>query len=233
MKNTVVVKSFPNGLALYLDEELEFDVLLRQVAEKFRESDPFFRDAALAVSFEGRQLSFEEESRLVWTIMDNSRLNITCIVGKDEESEKIYGRALDDFYRKQEEAQTTGQFYRGTLREGQMLETESSIIILGNVCQGSSVMAAGDIVVLGSLQGSAYAGGNGRPGHYIAALEMTPQKLKIGDFKYITEEKRRWPFLGKGGKNSHSNKQPQMAYVENGRIILKPITKESLTGTSL
>lgn len=191
MKNTVVVKSFPNGLALYLDEKIEFEKLLKQVAEKFRESDPFFRDAAMAVSFEGRKLSFEEESRLVWAIMDNSRLNITCIVGKDEENEKIYGRALEDYYRKQEEAQTTGQFYRGTLRDGQMLETESSIIVLGDVCQGSSVIAAGDIVILGSLQGSAYAGGNGRPGHYIAALEMTPQKLKIGDFKYIAEEKRK------------------------------------------
>lgn len=230
MKSTVVVKKFADGLAIYLDPEPEFETLLEQVAGKFRESDRFFRDVTVAVSFEGRQLTFEEESRLVRTIMENSRINVTCIVGKDEENDRIYGRALDDYYRRQEEEATSGQFYRGTLRDGQILETESSIIILGDICHGASVMAAGDIVILGRLAGRAYAGGNGQPGHYIAALEMTPQKLKIGDFKYITEEKRKGLFGGLGGKTSHSRAQPQMAYVEDGRIILKPITKESLSG---
>lgn len=65
--------------------------------------------------------------------------------------------------------------------------------MLGDVNPGSSVIAAGDIVVLGSLRGNAYAGGNGRPGHYIAALEMAPQKIKIGDFKYIANEKANGP----------------------------------------
>ncbi len=31
-----------------------------------------------------------------------------------------------------------------------------------------------------------------RDHHFIAALEMTPQKLKIGDFKYKTKESRLW-----------------------------------------
>ena len=103
-------------------------------------------------------------------------MNITCIVGKDEEKNRIYGKALEEFRRKRYEEESAGQFYRGTLRRGQILETESSIIVLGDVNPGSSVIAAGDIVVLGSLRGNAYAGGNGRPGHYIAALEMAPQK---------------------------------------------------------
>ncbi len=130
-----------------------------------------------------------------------------------------------------------GQFYRGTLRRGQILETESSIIVLGDVNPGSSVIAAGDIVVLGSLRGNAYAGGNGRPGHYIAALEMAPQKIKIGDFKYIANEKSKWTFgthglyglHGSDRNAGHAPKiQPQTAYVEKERIILKPITNELL-----
>ena len=85
MKNAVIVKSFRNGLTLYLDSDLDFGQLLEEVAGKFNESKEFFSDASVAVSFEGRELSFEEEDSLIETIRINSHLNITCIVGKDEE----------------------------------------------------------------------------------------------------------------------------------------------------
>lgn len=63
MKNAVIVKSFRNGITLYLDGNMEFEQLLEEVADKFKESKEFFRDATVAVSFEGRDLSFEEEDR--------------------------------------------------------------------------------------------------------------------------------------------------------------------------
>lgn len=89
MKNAVIVKSFQNGLILYLDKEIEFEELLEEAAAKFKESERFFKDAAVAVSFVGRSLTLEEETRLVEAIMDNSSLNITCIVGRDEETESF------------------------------------------------------------------------------------------------------------------------------------------------
>ena len=79
----------------------------------------------------GRSLTLEEETRLVEAIMDNSSLNITCIVGRDEETERFYARALECVGRKKAQEESAGQFYRGTLRKGQILETESSIIVLG------------------------------------------------------------------------------------------------------
>lgn len=118
MKNAVIVKSFRNGLTLYLDSDLDFGQLLEEVAGKFKESKEFFSDASVAVSFEGRELSFEEEDSLIETIRTNSQLNITCIVGKDEEKNRIYGKALEEFRRKRYEEESAGQFYRGTLRRG-------------------------------------------------------------------------------------------------------------------
>ncbi len=250
MKNSVVVKSFPNGIALYLDKEADFELLAEETARRFRENGHFFRDAAVAVSFEGRELSFEEEVRLAGAITDNSGLQIACIAGRDEEGE-LYVRALREYRRRMEMAQTDGQFYRGSLKRGQILETESGIIVLGDVEPGACVIAAGSIIVLGKLGGRACAGGCGSPGHYIVSLEMTPQKLKIGDFKYSAKEENRETegtksalrrgrmkmaaaFAGRSPSVFHSpgraeaETQPQMAYVENGRIVLRTLTKESL-----
>lgn len=221
MKNPVIIKSFPNGLSLYLDEDIEFDSLLNEIALKFKESANFFKNARMGISFEGRRLTDEEERMIVEVISANSSLNIACIIGKDEETNRNYIRALQqlDFHR--QEMENAGQFYKGTLKDGQILETDNSIIVLGDVYPGACIISKKDIIVLGGLYGQAYAGGNGLDGHFVVALEMSPEKLKIGEFKYKTSEKQsKWSIRPKV--------QPKIAYVNNGHVIMEAITKELL-----
>lgn len=222
MKNPVIIKSFPNGLSIFLDSELPFSQLLNEIAVKFSESANFFKDAHMVLSFEGRVLSDQEERQIVDTISANSRLNIVCIMGKDEETDRNFIKALQKLSFHQEVMENAGQFYKGTLKDGQILETENSIIVLGDVYPGACIISSKDIVVLGGLYGQAYAGGNGEDGHFVVALEMSPEKLKIGDFKYKTSEKQsKWSIKPKI--------QPKIAYVNDARVKLEPITKELLS----
>ena len=221
MKNPVIIKSFPNGLSIYLDEEMPFDQLLTEIGLKFKESAHFFKNASMVLSFEGRKLSDQEERMIIHTITANSELNVMCIMGKNEETNKNYIKARQKLSYHQQVMENAGQFYKGTLKDGQMLETENSIIVLGDVYPGACVISSKDIIILGGLYGQAYAGGNGEDGHFVVALEMSPEKLKIGDFKYKTSEKQsKWPIKPKV--------QPKIAYVEDGRVKLEPITKELL-----
>lgn len=221
MKNPVIIKSFPNGLSIYLDEEMPFEQLLKEIGLKFKESAHFFKNASMVLSFEGRMLSDQEERMIINTITANSDLNVMCIMGKNEETNKNYIKALQKLSYHQQVMENAGQFYKGTLKDGQMLETENSIIVLGDVYPGSCVISSKDIIILGGLYGQAYAGGNGEDGHFVVALEMSPEKLKIGDFKYKTSEKQsKWSIKPKI--------QPKIAYVEDGRVKLEPITKELL-----
>lgn len=221
MKNPVIIKSFQNGLSIYLDEEMPFAQLLEEIAFKFKESAHFFKDASMVLSFEGRQLSDLEERQIVSTITANSSLNVVCIMGKNEETNKNFVKALQKLSYHQQVMENAGQFYKGTLKDGQTLETENSVIVLGDVYPGASIVSNKDIVILGGLFGQAYAGGDGSEGHFVVALEMSPEKLKIGDFKYKTSEKQgKWPIKPKV--------QPKIAYVVDGRVIMETITKELL-----
>lgn len=221
MKNPVIIKSFPNGLSLYLDDEIPFDKLLEEIAAKFKESAHFFKDAKMGLSFEGRELTEEEEHKIINTITANSALNIVCVIGKDDETNQNYVRALRQLAFHQQEMENAGQFYKGVLKDGQILETENSIIVLGDVYPGACIISNKDIVILGGLYGQAYAGGNGMEGHFVVALEMSPEKLKIGEFKYKTSEKQsKWSIKPKV--------QPKIAYVKDGRVIMETITKELL-----
>ena len=56
---------------------------------------------------------------------------------------------------------------------------------------------------------------------YIVALEMEPERLKIGDFKYKTNAKQsKWGI--------HPKVQPKIAHLKNGKIVFDPLTKELL-----
>lgn len=221
MKNPVIIKSFQNGLSIYLDEEMPFSQLLEEIAFKFKESAHFFKDASMVLSFEGRSLSDQEERQIVNTITANSALNVMCIMGKNEETNKNFVKAMQKVSYHQQALENAGQFYKGTLKDGQVLETEHSVIVLGDVYPGASIISNKDIVVLGGLYGQAYAGGSGDEGHFVVALEMSPEKLKVGDFKYKTSEKQsKWSIKPKI--------QPKIAYVRDGRVIIEPITKELL-----
>ena len=221
MKDAVVIKSYQNGISLLLNPESSFEELLEEIAFKFTDSKAFFGDARMALSMEGRVLSDAEQLKIVETIQNCSNLNIVCVVGRDEETEQFFIKALENLDRHFSKEDTSGQFYKGTLKNNQVIETESSIVILGDVYPGSAVISAHNIIVLGGLYGEAYAGGNGEPNHYVVALEMAPERLKIGDFKYKSSKPAKWGIKPKVA--------PQIAYVKNNRLVLESLTKELLS----
>lgn len=218
MKDNILIKKFPNGIKIYLNPDLEFENLLNEVALKFSQSRQFFRDARVALSFEGRALSEEEERLIISTIQQNSDIEILCIVGKNEDTDRNFVKAIQkvDF----QHTDNYGHFYRGTLKNNQKIELDSSVVILGDVYPGSCIVASKDIIVLGGLYGEAYAGVGSEESHYIVALEMSPEKLKISDFRYKPNDKHRWGIKPKV--------QPKIAYVKENHIVIEPITKDLL-----
>ena len=220
MKDTVLIKSFPNGITLHLDPEMPFEDLLKEVEYKFSEAKAFFGKASVALSIEDRVVSGPEEIRLLDAIHSNSDLNIICIVGKDEATNKNFIKALAHVEKKLS-GEEDGQFFKGSLMNKEVLETENSIIVLGDVYPGSAVISSKNVIILGGLYGEAYAGGNGQEGAFIAALEMEPERIKIGDFKYKPGKQGKWGIRPKV--------QPKIAYVKNEKITFEALTKDLLS----
>lgn len=93
-----------------------------------------------------------------------------------------------------------------TVRSGTEIRHPGSIIILGDVNPGGSLIAAGDIFVWGRLRGIAHAGAEGNTDCRIMALHMQPTQLRIADQVARAPEKP--PALY----------QPEVAYVNDGEI---------------
>ena len=220
MKDAVLIKSFPNGITLLMREDASMEEILQELTVKFTEARNFFGSSTMALSMEGRKVTEAEEILILDTIRVNSNVRIACIVGHDDDTYKNFIKALQHMDKKLSGTEG-GQFYKGTLKNREVIETENSIVVLGDVYPGSAVFSAGNIIILGGLYGEAYAGGDGREDAYIVALEMEPERLKIGDFKYKTNAKQlKWGI--------HPKVQPKIAHLKGGKIVFDPLTKELL-----
>ncbi len=100
--------------------------------------------------------------------------------------------------------------HEGTVRSGDRISSNGNLCIIGDVNPGAIVSAKKNIYVWGKLLGIAFAGKNGNKNASIASLYLNPLQLRIADVIAI------------GPKDKPKNFYPEIAVIDNQRIIIKP-----------
>ena len=98
MSQAVVIKSNKYGIHLVLSNEISFKALLDAIVEKFKESEKFFKGAKLAISFEGRKLTHDEEMAIIDAVTSNTSIEILCIVDHDPDREAYVKQQIRHLY---------------------------------------------------------------------------------------------------------------------------------------
>ena len=215
MKQTVILKSNASGITLVLDDKVSFEQILEDTLQVFKDNADFFENSRFAIAFTGRTLTEDEEIQMVLSINENTNAKVIRLISNDEALEQKFMMRQLEF--EHLIANNTGKFHKGSLKDKDVLETEASIIILGDVQEGAKVISKGNVIVLGTLKGNVYAGAGGNEESFVAALIMQPSKLRIAYLTYSNERKK---FLG---RKSNIDKQPQVAKIQGGRIEVSPL----------
>lgn len=117
-----------------------------------------------------------------------------------------------------------GLFYKGTLRSGQDLESKESIVLIGDVNPGASIVSDGNIVIIGSLKGTACAGAGGNRKAFVMALSMNPMQIQIGDIIARSSDKP---------KRTKQKEEAEIAFVEDEHIYIEPVSKSVLNDITI
>jgi septum site-determining protein MinC len=171
-----------NGLLLRLDWDTPLPQLLVELEEHLQQSRTFFEGAQVLLEIGRRPVLHQDMEQLAMVL---SRYGVT-LQGVIPTSEP-YDRpppppprsavipALDAPW-------VTVHFERRTVRSGEKIACEGHVVILGDVNPGAEVIAGYNIVVWGSLKGSAYAGVPDHEDALIAALHLAPIQLRIAGY---------------------------------------------------
>lgn len=106
-----------------------------------------------------------------------------------------------------------------TLRSGQKVETEHTLVVIGDVNSGAELVAGGDIIVLGSLRGVAHAGAYDETGggRFIMAMDLQPTQLRIGS-------------IISRGSGEGQGRSAEIARVDGNLIVVEPYSSKALIG---
>jgi septum site-determining protein MinC len=97
-----------------------------------------------------------------------------------------------------------------TVRSGAHVESNASVVVLGDVNAGAEIIAADDIIVLGALRGLAHAGAGGNEKALIWAQQILSPQLRIGET------------LAQADGNGQKAAGPEVAHLANGQIMVRP-----------
>lgn len=219
MSSSVKIRGSKHGISLKIDTNASYEDIKSDTASEFKDAGKFLGDEKLAIAFEGKYLTEQQQEELVDIIHQNCNVHIVCILDQSSEQEKKFQKSVQETM--MEFDASTGQFYKGHLRSGQVLEFEQSVIVIGDVNPGASIISKGNIIILGSLRGTAYAGAAGKKNSFIVAMDMQPIQLRIADVFALSSG------------NGKLAAEPRIAFVENENIYIEPLNKSVLNDITL
>ncbi len=219
MSSSVKIRGTKHGISVKLENNASYEDIKQDIASEFKGAEKFLGDEKLAISFDGKYLTEDQQEELVDIIHQNCNLHIVCIMDSGSEQEKRFQKTVNEAM--MEFDASTGQFYKGQLRSGQVLEFEQSVIVIGDVNPGASIISKGNIIILGSLRGTAFAGASGKKNSFIVAMDMHPIQLRIADV------------FARASDGSKGTSEPRIAFVNDENIYIEPLTKSVLNDITL
>ncbi len=212
---SIVFKGNSEGLIIVVPEGYDSEALYDEVAAKVSAAARFFKGARIKVSYRGIQLTEDEEARLK-AILDEKSGAVIEALTREEEPKHPVSQAkpqtggIKKFFTNVDEGSC--KFIRSTIRSGTRIQFDGSVVVIGDVNPGGEIVAAGNVIVLGTLRGMVHAGVDGNRDAFVYALNLKPTQIRIAEF------------IARGTDDNDNTKiAPEMATVKDGIIVVDAV----------
>lgn len=202
MRNCVGISMKKNEIVIRISEGAEHVEIIECLNKKIPALKKLYKTEKTPIFITGKVLKNKEIDEVKSIISSQIDVKITF------DSPDVLGlHSIRKTFEKDIENSET-KFYKGSVRSGNKLEFEGSLVILGDVNGGAEVVAGENIVVLGALRGVAHAGAKGNTKAIIASNQIEAPQIRIAN---IIKEMEKEELIEKH----------KYAYIEDEKIVLE------------
>lgn len=201
----ITIVSKKDKIIIKIKDEANQKEIIKSLEKKLPELKKLYKEEKTPIEVVGKILKSSEMDEIQKLIQEQINIKV------EFETPKTLGlHSIKKAFNKEiEDSQT--KFYKGSLRSGQKIEYEGSLVIIGDVNGGAEVIAEENIIILGTLRGLAHAGAKGNKKAIIATNKIDCPQIRIAN---IIKEKEQ--------KEDEELEYKSYAYVgENDEIILE------------
>lgn len=203
----VRLKGMGDGLCVILDPNQPVDFIRSELIRLFQPLKHLAIDARVVLDFGDADAGDDLVDDL------GAFLKEHFSVGSVVKSEK-HRMAAEDAHRRRDMDRSWGHYrsdvlmLTGRVRSGQNVTARKHLLLLGDVNPGGEVVAGGDIIIMGSLAGTAVAGQPDGQAAIVLALDFRPTQIQIGA-------------VVAAGLPPSRQKYPEYAHIEGGNIVVE------------
>ncbi len=207
--STVALRAYRDGLHLIIRPHLSITEVEAAIQQEISRMNRSLVGASVQIDLKSPTLKEEEIELLSSKLQESYDLTVRGVEVADEPvsppiaaapTTHVISQPTDTRPHRDSEPSRIVPY---TIRSGQTEEfPQGSLIIYGDVNSGGEIRAGGDIVILGTLRGSAYAGMNGRLSAVIIAMDFAPLQLQIGNYvnrSSVNQQPRGYPEIARIG----------------------------------
>lgn len=221
--DVVTIKGTSDGLVISLGEGA-LQPVLDEMENRLKSKASFFMGGRVALRVGDRPLSVEQ-LQSIGSMMEDLGVTLWAVDGEHPETHSaaqelgletgldrgaVAQRGTSDSVVSHEDREDLGGVVvRRTLRSGQAVRYAGHVTLIGDVNPGAEVVAGGDIVIWGSLRGTAHAGAMGDHSSVVCALSLAPSQIRIGSHIARSPERGRPPRF------------PELASVQDDQIVVE------------
>ena len=215
-EDKIKIKGENGGLMLGFPSDMSFSEIMEELGRKLDSGSGFFLRGTL-VRVPRDRFSKEELAEMQELFRTHG---LICRMAKPMPATHIRADAMDHENEGAAEnaSQETQELQRmlvidKTLRGGQAVETEGSVIVFGNVNPGAQITAGGSVDVRGTCRGVVHAGAAGDSTAFIIADHLMPTQIRIANY------------VARSPDEPEDSGKAERAYVRDGQIVIEPIER--------
>ena len=173
--NSVSINLKSNEVLIKIDDNATQEEIIKELTKKIKELKKMYKSEKTPIRVTGKILTNKELEEIKELIKKHIDVKISF-----DTPTTLGLHSITRSYKKDVcTSETT--FHKGSLRSGQKIEVESSIVVIGDVNSGAEVIAGDNIVVVGTLRGLAHAGAKGNKEAIIVASTLDAVQLRISN----------------------------------------------------
>lgn len=208
MSEDVVFKGSRSGLQLIFDQTVDFTSIIRQLRVKLESAIDFFGKGTI-VNVAVDKITKEQEAELV-ILFERYGLTLKAIDTSMPKVNKIKSEEVVV------EASKEITIIERTVRGGQEIISNGSVVILGNVNPGAKIIAGGNIDIKGTCRGLVHAGAFGDLTATIVADKMLAMQIRIADL------------IARAPDNLETVDTAECARIKDGSIVIETVNRQEV-----
>ena len=173
--NSVSINLRTDEVVIKIDDNAEQENIIEELEKKLNDLKKMYQDEKTPIRVTGKILTNKELEEIREII--KSKIDVEI---KFDTPTTLGLHSITRSYKKDVGTSET-TFHKGSLRSGQRLEVEGSLVIIGDVNAGAEVIAADNIAVIGTLRGLAHAGAKGNKEAIIAVSTLDAVQIRISN----------------------------------------------------